>query len=68
MNKKNKGHAQHELFGEIPDIPKKVVEVVQLDVVESYGPIDDIHNYASEKQEAPKRRIVAAQKTTLFDA
>ena len=37
MSKKNK--ADH--FGELPSIPKKVVEVVQLDVVESYGPVDE---------------------------
>ena len=48
------------MFGDVLNIPKKLVEVVQLDVVESYGPIDDVQNHASADKEAPKRRIVAA--------
>ena len=33
----------------IPDIPRKVVEVVQLDVVESYGPVDQVNYDTAEK-------------------
>jgi len=43
-----------------------VVEVVQLDVVESYGPTDENEKDAAGGESAAKRRIVAAQKTTLF--
>ena len=59
---------KNEHFGSIPKIPQKVVEVVQLDVVESYGPMDEVNYDTAEKEANSNRRIVAAQKTTLFEA
>ena len=48
---------KQEHFGEIPNIPQKVVEVVQLDVVESYGPTDEVNSQNAKS----KKRIVAAK-------
>ena len=63
----NVNHQKVDHFGEIPVIPKKVVEVVQLDIVESYGRIED-----GKKEPTPRDgatpRVVAAQKTTLYSS
>ncbi len=40
-------NSKEEHFGKIPTIPKKVVKVIQLDVVESYGPVDEV-NFGTE--------------------
>ena len=56
--------------GIIPEIPTKVVEVVQLDVVETYGPADafnqDPKSARSNADGSMSKRIVAAQRTTLY--
>ena len=50
-----KRHNEH--FSQIPDSPEKVV---QLDVIESYGPIDEA-SYATADGHGLKSRVVAAR-------
>ena len=48
----------------MPKIPSKVVEVVQIDVVQSYGNGDEVNYRSAAKDRKPV--VVAAQATTLF--
>ena len=58
----SKYNKKRDQFGSIPTIPRKVVEVIQFDVIESYGPVDEI-NYGTAKKDgsSPVRssRVVA---------
>ena len=55
--------------GEIPGIPQKVVGIVALDVIESYGPVDMSNpNFKSPEHSTPaERHIVAVKETTLYE-
>lgn len=71
-NTPTENHKKIDHFGEIPIIPRKVVEVVQLDVVESYGRMNDGSLYycgsaPSSYEKNPESRVIAATKTTLFE-
>ena len=48
----------NSIIGSIPVIPKKVVEVVQLDVIESYGP--------SAKKDSNNNRVTSQTVTTTL--
>ena len=45
-------HKKLESFGEIPEIPRKVVGIVALDVIESYGPIDMVNFTSPDNADA----------------
>ena len=53
----------------MPEIPRKVVGIVALDVIESYGPVDMANpGFKSPENSTPaERRIVAVKETTLYD-
>ena len=53
----------------MPEIPRKVVGIVALDVIESYGPVDMANPgfKSPENSTLAERRIVAVKETTLFD-
>ena len=54
--------------GGIPGIPQKVVGIVALDVIESYGPIDMSNpNFKSPDSTPAERHIVAVKETTLYE-
>ena len=55
--------------GEMPEIPRKVVGIVALDVIESYGPVDMANPgfKSPENSTTAERRIVAVKETTLYD-
>ena len=54
--------------GEIPGIPQKIVGIVALDVIESYGPIDMSNpNFKSPDSTPAERHIVAVKETTLYE-
>ena len=51
----------------MPEIPRKVVGIVALDVIESYGPIDMNNLKSTENPDPSQRHIVAVKETTLFE-
>ena len=53
--------------GDMPEIPRKVVGIVALDVIESYGPVDMTNFKSPENADPSQRHIVAVKETTLYE-
>ena len=51
----------------MPEIPRKVIGIVALDVIESYGPVDMVNFKSPENSDPAQRHIVAVKETTLYD-
>ena len=53
---------------DMPEIPRKVIGIVALDVIESYGPVDMVNFKSPENSDPAQRHIVAVKETTLYEA